>query len=46
VREYVVKLSRLKATLFTPEARRIARSRHRFMVAFFARLEREVAGEL
>jgi len=45
VREYVVKLARLKGTLHTPEARRIARGRHRFMVAYFARLEREVAGE-
>jgi uncharacterized protein len=46
VREYVVKLSRLKDTLYTAEARRIARGRHRFMVAFFTRLAKEVAGEL
>ena len=44
VREYVVKLSRLKDTLHTAEARRIARGRHRFMVAFFRRLEKEVQG--
>ncbi len=45
VREYVVKLARLKRTLHTAEARRIAASRHRFMAAFFARLAREVRGE-
>jgi uncharacterized protein len=45
VREFVVKLARLKQTLHTVEARRIARGRHRFMVAFFRRLTREVSGE-
>ena len=45
VREYVVKLARLKTTLYTAEARRIARGRHRFMVSFFNRLAREVVGE-
>jgi uncharacterized protein len=46
VREYVVKLAKLKDTLYTAEARRIAGGRHRFMVAFFARLSREVQGEV
>jgi hypothetical protein len=46
VREYVVKLARVKKTLFTKEARRIARGRHRFMAAYFDRLAREVTGEL
>ncbi len=46
VREYVVKLARVKNTLFTKEARRIARGRHRFMVAYFDRLAREVTGDL
>jgi HD superfamily phosphodiesterase len=46
VREYVVKLVRLKKTLHTAEARRIARGRHRFMVSFFNRLGREAAGEV
>lgn len=46
VREFVVKLSKLKKTLFTAEARRIARGRHRFMVSFFKRLNEEVAGDL
>ncbi|HID61493.1 MAG TPA: HD domain-containing protein [Anaerolineae bacterium] len=46
VHEFVFKLSRLKETLFTPTAKAIAEERHRFMVEFFARLEREVKGEL
>ena len=45
VREFVVKLARLKGTLHTAEARRIARGRHRFMAAYFQRLAREVQGE-
>ena len=45
VREYVVKLARLQATLFTSEARRIALGRHRFMVSFFERLASEVTGQ-
>jgi uncharacterized protein len=44
--EFVFKLSRLKDTLFTPMAKAIAEGRHRYMVEFFARLEREVKGEL
>ena len=46
VHEFVFKLSRLKETLFTPTARAIAEERHRYMVEFFVRLEREVKGEL
>jgi uncharacterized protein len=46
VHEFVFKLSRLKDTLFTPMAKAIAEERHRYMVEFFARLEREVKGEL
>jgi uncharacterized protein len=46
VHEYVFKLSRLKDVLFTPTARKIATDRHAYMVQFFERLEREVAGEL
>lgn len=44
--EFVFKLSRLKETLFTSTAKAIAEERHRYMVEFFARLEREVKGEL
>jgi len=46
VHEFVFKLSRLKGTLFTPTAKAVAAERHRYMVKFFARLEREVKGEL
>ena len=46
VHEFVFKLSRLKETLFTATAKAIAEERHRYMVEFFARLEREVKGEL
>jgi uncharacterized protein len=46
VHEFVFKLSRLRETLFTPTAKAIAEERHRYMVEFFARLEREVKGEL
>lgn len=46
VREFQVKLSRLRDSLYTEKARVIADSRHRYMDDFFARLEKEVAGEL
>ena len=46
VHEFVFKLSRLKGTLFTETARRIAEERHVYMVGFFERLGREVAGEV
>jgi uncharacterized protein len=44
--EFVFKLSRLKKTLFTSTAKAMAEERHRYMVGFFARLEREAKGEL
>jgi uncharacterized protein len=43
--EFVVKLSRLAGALHTETARAIARERHAFMVAFFERLDAEIAGE-
>jgi len=46
VHEFIFKLSRLKGTLFTETARRIAEDRHAYMVGFFDRLRREVAGEV
>jgi len=46
VHEFVFKLSRLKGTLFTETARRIAEDRHAYMAGFFDRLRREVAGEV
>ncbi len=45
VHEFVVKLSRLRDVLTTETGRAIARERHAFMEAFFARLEAEVRGE-
>jgi uncharacterized protein len=44
VHEFIVKLSRLKEQLFTPEGRRIAEERHVVMACFFERLASEVAG--
>jgi len=45
-REFLVKLSKIKGRMFTREGRRIARERHRFMVEFFDRLNRETTGGL
>jgi uncharacterized protein len=44
VHEYVYKLRRILATLHTDSARRIGTDRHRFMIAFFDRLDAEVQG--
>ncbi len=46
VHEFVVKLSRIRAQLYTQEGRRIAEERHRYMVGFFERLDAEVRGKL
>jgi len=45
-REYLVKLRRLKDRMTTREGKRIAAGRHRFMAAFFARLNKETDGTL
>jgi len=45
VHEFVFKLARIRETLFTPTGRRIADERHRFMEAFFQRLDEEVSGQ-
>jgi uncharacterized protein len=45
VREFQVKLARLKDTLYTDAARAIAEGRHRYMAEFFARLDGEVSGD-
>jgi uncharacterized protein len=45
-REYLVKLSRVRDRMTTGEGRRIAAGRHRFMSAFFDRLNRETEGLL
>ncbi|MCL6429349.1 MAG: HD domain-containing protein [Anaerolineae bacterium] len=44
VHEWLLKLSRLQATLYTATAQRIGRERHAFMEMFFRRLEQEVMG--
>jgi uncharacterized protein len=46
VAEFVVKLSKVRERMFTATARKIAEERHAYMADFFARLEREVRGEL
>jgi len=46
VHEFVVKLAKIKDRLTTPTGRRIGQERHDWMVAFFARLEREVKGKV
>jgi uncharacterized protein len=45
-REYLIKLRKIKDRIFTEEGKRIARERHRFMVEFFERLNRETDGRL
>jgi len=45
-REYLIKLRKIKDRIFTKEGKRIARERHRFMVEFFKRLNRETDGRL
>jgi len=42
--EFEVKLKRVKDSLFTETAKKIAEERHRFMAEFFTRLEEEVEG--
>lgn len=46
VKEYYVKLSKLKDRMLTSEGRRMAMERDAFMQAFFHRLEMESRGEL
>ncbi len=46
VHEFIGKLARIRERLTTATGRAIAEERHRFMVAFFRRLEAEVNGEL
>ena len=44
-REYLVKLRHIRQRLLTDAGRRLAEGRHRFMVAFFEQIDREVRGE-
>jgi uncharacterized protein len=45
-REFLVKLGRVKGRMTTREGKRIAAERHRFMAAFFDRLNKETDGVL
>ena len=45
VHEFVYKLQRLLATLYTPTARAIGQQRHDFMRDFYAQLDAEMLGE-
>ena len=46
VHEYSFKLARLEKRMYTGTGKRLARERHRYMAAFFERLEREVDGQI
>jgi len=43
--EYLFKLRKVKARLFTPSARQIAEQRHRFLDEFYEQLKAEIAAE-
>jgi len=45
-REYKVKLIKVKKRMLTETGKKMAEERHRFMVEFFKRLDKEVKGEL
>jgi uncharacterized protein len=45
-REYYFKLRKIKDTLFTSTGKLMAEERHKFMVEFFERLNKEVEGEI
>jgi uncharacterized protein len=45
-REFKVKLEKIKNRIYTSEGKRIAAERHKYMVSFFDRLEKEAAGEI
>ncbi len=45
-REFMVKLRKIKDRTLTGEGKRLARQRHKFMVNFFKRLDKEVEGVL
>lgn len=45
-REFVVKLRKIKARMYTEEGKRLAEGRHEFMEYFFDRFKKEIHGEL
>jgi uncharacterized protein len=46
VHEYLFKLAKLRERMFTATGRELAEGRHAYMVGYFERLEREIAGEV
>lgn len=44
--EYYFKLRKVKAMIFTKTGKEIAKERHKYMVEFFKRFEKEIKGEL
>ncbi len=46
VKEFTGKLSRIKSRMFTESGKKIAEERHRFTLAFFRQLEKEIKGEV
>lgn len=45
-REFMVKLRKIKDRIFTQEGKRMAKERHKYMVDFFDRLNKEIDGNL
>jgi uncharacterized protein len=45
LQEFRIKLSKVKDSLFTGTARRMAQKRHQFMTEFFEQMAREIQGE-
>jgi len=45
-REFVVKLSKIRARMLTREGKKLAGERHKFMVEFFDRFNKEISGNL
>ena len=45
-REFVVKLRKIRARLFTEDGKGLAEGRHRFIESFFDRFQKEIGGTL
>lgn len=45
-REFIVKLQKVKSRMLTREGKKLASKRHKFMVEFFTRLNKETEGKL
>ena len=46
VHEYLFKLAKLRERMYTATGRQLAEGRHAYMVGYFERLAREIAGEI